>query len=1490
MRQFFSLRRVVFLSIFLFCFSLFISLPALKKVYATGNTTQEAQETTSNKEDKNNKENEKEEEKEEEEEEEKGVSWGLVSEEEEEKEVGNITVQGQNIKEINFNGIKLTGNFIQTQPGVYVGTGSIKPDWSFNISLGAVGQITIDTVNKKITGVGYIEIPVYGKIAQITDLIVSPEQIKFKGKFTEKIDISGVELQLAQGLIDFEISKIRIACQASGSVSLAVSIGRVDLGIDIVEGEAGFSVSIPPKGIKLEGTADVTIPFEPPIEVGLEGEAAITKDSLSGEGSATIFDVIKVAEGSIEIRYDGKIKIVCNLGASTEDTEDLIKLNLAGVTFDIDIPASTLKAKLSQDISILDGLITIPGVCKGDLLIDGKNKILSISGATGIGFPLVGITTEQTSVGIKNFLLKITNFNSSNPTIDLAGDLYLSAWTLTGFSGSIKNAILEGNANFYLPPGLKQLLDVEKVSLPIRLSLRAGQIGGELGGEVAGLFIKHFPLVGPTITIKKDGVHLKGQIGIANVITIPLGDLVFTKNERYTKISGDIGLGPFTVGEAEVNLPTNENLALAFSGKIGIPGLNEKVRGNIYNDGKVELKSISHLGLLKVKRMAKFSVSSSALHVDDAEMSYNLAGLSSCALKFSSLDITPQLISGTATATFSNLIGIRESLTGNFSFDGNEIILAFPNPVNIIGIDVRDVVFKVSPAGFSGSGKIVSPGGQTINITMRIENGALKLIGPMGEVISTLADIAEQTYETSAEIAGEEKEVISEDADKVMDNLSRMTEPWAKDLYAVLKRVKDFYNNLKKIIEEKIIAKVKQTLDTLKDKIDKAVAEVKKAIDNLVDTFCDAIKSLISSIERVISEIESLIPDQFKSNYYSIKNKVLSAANALKQQVEIFRSATKYALYNFTDIISQLYQKPLDYIGQKATEIAESIKRQIEPLIKEIDQLLTEIGKEIDAATNKAGQEAQKHYDAAKQKAEVAKQKATRIINDYIDKLDTLISPYVDEIKRQIQPYIDQVESVKNQAIDAAFAKFKELQKQLEPYLKPFKDAINELEGILKTIGGEALKKFNEALKAAGDAFNRVIGALGSGLVKVTDVLGDAFVGFTDFLADVSESVHEFKEAAVEEAKELVDKTVQTAEEIKRKAQDIYDKIFGKKESLSDIIDRLLTELERFMRQKANEFKSKSAGTYNIDGVTVVVKSNGEVEITYGYSISGGKATLEYKGGTVYISGEGQFSLYGLDCDGRFKIDSKKNIEGEGKVNIPGVGKVEFAFTGTSSNVLGNFTYNFGGFDFNTTISMSDKGISINGNSKFKDAINLTLNYTNGQLSAYGTGNLSLGGLNFNTTVSIPSSGQITVYGNSKFKDAINLTLNYTNGQLSAYGTGEIKLGRYSFQATASISSDGMITVQGSNSFTFAGKTITFNLNYENGVLSAVGTADITVAGVGFHNCVARISSNGQFSISGQATVTYYYPCWSSGICSRTATAYLEYDSVKDKFSYSYSL
>jgi len=90
-------------------------------------------------------------------------------------------------------------------------------------------------VNKKITGVGYIEIPVYGKIAQITDLIVSPEQIKFKGKFTEKIDISGVELQLAQGLIDFEISKSRIACQASGSVSLAVSIGRVDLGIDIVE-------------------------------------------------------------------------------------------------------------------------------------------------------------------------------------------------------------------------------------------------------------------------------------------------------------------------------------------------------------------------------------------------------------------------------------------------------------------------------------------------------------------------------------------------------------------------------------------------------------------------------------------------------------------------------------------------------------------------------------------------------------------------------------------------------------------------------------------------------------------------------------------------------------------------------------------------------------------------------------------------------------------------------------------------------------------------------------------------------------------------------------------------------------------------------------------------------------------------------------------------------------------------------------------------------
>jgi hypothetical protein len=298
--------------------------------------------------------------------------------------------------------------------------------------------------------------------------------------------------------------------------------------------------------------------------------------------------------------------------------------------------------------------------------------------------------------------------------VTLRGDLYASLWTFAGFDGKVKNFVLDGHGNFMLPPGLKQLLDVEKISLPIKIDMKSGQVLGELGGQVAGLAIKHFPLEGPEVLVKNDGVHLKGKIGIANVISIPLGDLVFTQNESVTSLSGDAGIGPFTLAEGQFTLPVDNNAGIGFSGQMGIPGLaKQRLNGTIYRDGKLELSSLSKLGFINVNSMGKLAVSKAGLHADTARFSIGLGGAAECALTFSGLDIVPSRISGTATGSFTGVLGIGTSLRGTFSFDGQTVILGYPDAVTFCGISVSDAILNISPKGVTGSGRIAAAGRST---------------------------------------------------------------------------------------------------------------------------------------------------------------------------------------------------------------------------------------------------------------------------------------------------------------------------------------------------------------------------------------------------------------------------------------------------------------------------------------------------------------------------------------------------------------------------------------------------------------------------------------------------------------------------------------------------------------------------------------------------------------------------------------------------------
>lgn len=1044
------------------------------------------------------------------------VSYGLVGDDEEDKPVGDITTSGANVKEVSLFDIKFKGQFTETSPGVYKATGTIRPDWSFDISLGGAGTITIDTKNKRIDGVGYIEIPIYGKVAQIQSLIVedNPLQIKFKGVLDQTLKIPGIstDVQFLKGLLDFEVSRSRIAATATGGFVLNFSVkGSGVLEVEIASGGGSFSSAIPPKGFNVTGKMTVEVPLPgpvPPVKVDLEGTATLTKQGLSGTGKASIFSIIDIAKGDVDIQTKGVMVFKTQTGMFIGK---VIEMNLLGQQMNLDIPSVKLTSALSQDMSILNGMLKIPGVVKGDLTIDGKQKTISVSGKAG--FSIMPFTGDALGFGIKNFLVKVEHYDASNPEVTLQGDLYASLWTFAGFDGKVTNFVLDGKGNFMLPPGLKQLLDLEKISLPIKIDMKSGQVLGELGGQVAGLAIKHFPLEGPEILVKNDGVHLKGKIGIANVITIPLGDLVFKKDESCTTLSGDAGIGPFTLAEGNFTLPADNSAGIGFNGQMGIPGLaKQKLNGTIYRDGKLEFSSLSKIGFINVTSMSKLAVSKTGLHADTARFSLGLGGAAECALTFSGLDMTPSKISGTATGSFTGVLGIGTSLSGTFSFDGQTVVLGYPDAVTLCGISVSDATLNISLKGVTGSGKI-SAAGKSTTVSITIENGIMRLKGPAGELIAEGMRIADQLADTTMQIASDEKETIEEDAGDTMENLSRMTEPWIKDMLVVVRAAKGVYHAIEKVVVDEILARVKTALDNLKEVVDVAVAAAKKAIDAAVDGVCDGIIALIDGVKSIFSGVESVLPAEYLDAYRAAKNKVIEKAAVLREKVVLFRNDTKGALYGLTSGIADVYQGAIDMVTSQANSAASSIKKQAEPVINEIDQLLTEVGQEIKAAKNAVGDEATRHYDLAKQKANLVKEKANSIIDKYKNKITDLVSPYIKTITDKLTPYVDQVAKKRDEAIAKGIEGLTTAKKTLDPYIQPFEDAVKEVKDFLSGVGGAAYQKFLEGIGAAGDALNRGLGVAGAGLVKATDLLGDGVVAASDAAAKASQAAHNAAEA-----------------------------------------------------------------------------------------------------------------------------------------------------------------------------------------------------------------------------------------------------------------------------------------------------------------------------------------------------------------------------------------
>lgn len=1023
------------------------------------------------------------------------------------------------IKEITFAGVMLTGNFTQQSSGVYIGQGEIKPNWDYDIKLNAKGDLTIDTNQKKITGQLTIHVPVLGDIGKVTDLSISTSGIKFNGEVVEAFKLGSLTLQIAKATALFELSSTIIKAKAEAGFGINVTgiPGIKEINIDIESADAGFETPVEHPALKISGSGTVEIPptpVTPPLKVDLSGNLGLAADGVSGDGKVKVFD-IEVGNGDFNINTRGIISININAGIFEEG---VVECGLANTTMTIDMPKGLLNAGISQEVKLFDK-VTIPGSVKADLEISARTKKMKVSGKAGI--PLTGsvIGPEAVSLGIKDFVFDMEPYNSINPKIKLAGNAYISLWTLAGFTGEINNAILEGTGDLRLPPGLNKLIGIDKISLPVYVDLRSGQTIAQLGGKIANLTIQHFPLEGPEILVKNDGVHLKGQIGIANVITIPLGDLLFTQTSSATTIKGDAGIGPFTIIKGNFTLPEKSSDGIGFSGEMGIPGITDQsISGTIYAEGKeakVDLSGMTSIGILAVEGLTRFNVSKTALHADKAELSVGLGGkIAKCSLAFSSLDITKSLIQGRATGTFTGVLGVEAALRGDFSFDGTTVTLKYPDAVSLCGIRVTKAELRINKGGATGTGTI-SAAGKSTDITISIENGIMRLRGPMGELIAEGMKIVDKLYSTASDIASEEKETITEHGGDTLDNLSRMTDPWVKEVVAAARAAKGVYNAIEKIVVDEVTKQVKAALDDLKKIVDTAVAFARSAIAAAVDAVCNGIIAMVDGVKAIFAQIESMVPAKYFEEYKIVKAKVIDKANIVKAKVVTFRDETKASLYDLTGTITKIYQAAIDEVTGEANKIAAAIKKEMEPAIKEIDLLLTEIGQEIDAATGAAGDEATRHYNIAKQKAEILKAKSSGFVNKYKDKVSDLVSPYTEPIIDKISAEKAKVTKVRDDAIASGIKGLTAAKETLTPVITPFENAVKELRDLAAGIGGELYQKFLNGVGAAGDAMNTALGVAGKGLVKVTDVVGDAAVAVSGAVADISEAAHETAAATI---------------------------------------------------------------------------------------------------------------------------------------------------------------------------------------------------------------------------------------------------------------------------------------------------------------------------------------------------------------------------------------
>jgi|GEM_PF-3340362 hypothetical protein len=236
-------------------------------------------------------------------------------------------VPGQKIKKIDFNGVIFRGDFVSGVGNVYTAKEFILR-WEFDILIGSDDKISVDVgVNPKaISGYTFAELPFYGRINNLSNLLIGEKEISFTGRLGDgmvTIPDVDVDIQFHESDASFNISRRDFSVVAPAGMKFFISripyIGKAL--VNILPGDSGYSMEIGANSIKSHGKGSVEL-FS---GSSPRGEAAgmvfnfddnlvITAQKISGEGKAAIYGM-EIEGAAYEINKAGTVVINAKKGA-----------------------------------------------------------------------------------------------------------------------------------------------------------------------------------------------------------------------------------------------------------------------------------------------------------------------------------------------------------------------------------------------------------------------------------------------------------------------------------------------------------------------------------------------------------------------------------------------------------------------------------------------------------------------------------------------------------------------------------------------------------------------------------------------------------------------------------------------------------------------------------------------------------------------------------------------------------------------------------------------------------------------------------------------------------------------------------------------------------------------------------------------------------------------------------------------------------------------